>query len=69
MGSIPDSKLESFSGPSLTGAKSPEIQNTKMGIRKMEKIVAVIIGKSRDLEHILFEGGWNSNQVRDPSFY
>jgi len=35
----------------------------------MEKIIAVIIGKSRDLEHILFEGGWNSNQVRGPSFY
>jgi hypothetical protein len=33
----------------------------------MEKIVAVIIEKYRDLEHILFEGGWNSNQLRDPS--
>ena len=35
----------------------------------MEKIVAVIIGKYRDLEHILFEGGWKSNRLRDPSFY
>lgn len=35
----------------------------------MEKIVAAIIGKHKDLEHILFEGGWNSNQLRDPSFY
>jgi len=33
----------------------------------MEKIVAVIIEKYRDLEHILFEGEWNSNQLRDPS--
>jgi hypothetical protein len=32
----------------------------------MEKIIAVIIGKSRD---ILFEGGRDSNQVRDPFFY
>jgi len=32
----------------------------------MDKIIAVIIGKSRD---ILFEGGRDSNQGRDPSFY
>jgi hypothetical protein len=32
----------------------------------MEKIIEVIIGKYRD---ILFEGGRDSNQGREPSFY
>lgn len=34
----------------------------------MEKVVAVIIGKSRAYP-ILFEEGWNSNQIRDLSLY
>ena len=38
----------------------------KVVIRKIEKIIGVIIEKSRD---ILFDGGRDSNQGRDPSFY
>jgi hypothetical protein len=34
-----------------------------MATSKMEKVVVVNIDNSRDLEHILFGGGWNSDQV------